>query len=101
DASLGGTRARSQSAASGQPVHSTLYKGGLTANYDVDLWGANRSATAAARASLAAQKAAAAAADLTVASSVASGYITLLSLDEQLRVTQSTLAAREEAYNLA
>lgn len=101
DASLGGTRARSQSAATGQPVHSTLYKGGLTANYDVDLWGANRSTTAAARASLAAQKAAAAAADLTVASSVASGYITLLSLDEQLRVTQSTLAAREEAYNLA
>jgi NodT family efflux transporter outer membrane factor (OMF) lipoprotein len=82
-------------------VHSTLYKGGLTANYDVDLWGANRSATEAARASLAAQKAAAAAADLTVASQVASGYITLLSLDEQLRVTQSTLAAREEAYNLA
>lgn len=36
DASLGGTRARSQSAATGQPVHSTLYKGGLTANYDVD-----------------------------------------------------------------
>jgi outer membrane protein TolC len=66
----------------------------------VDIWGVNRS-TRAAEASLAAQKAAAAAADLTVASSVASGYVTLLSLDEQLRVTESTLKSREEAFNLA
>ncbi|HDX8843680.1 TPA: efflux transporter outer membrane subunit, partial [Klebsiella oxytoca] len=50
---------------------------------------------------LAAQKAAAAAANLTVASSVATGYVTLLSLDEQLRVTQQTLKAREDAFNLA
>ncbi len=55
----------------------------------------------AAEATLEAQKAAAAAADLTVASSVASGYVTLLALDEQLRVTQSTLKAREEAFKLA
>ncbi|VTP68898.1 Outer membrane protein oprM precursor [Leclercia adecarboxylata] len=36
-----------------------------------------------------------------MASSVASGYVTLLALDEQLRVTQSTLKAREEAFKLA
>jgi NodT family efflux transporter outer membrane factor (OMF) lipoprotein len=101
DAGLNGTRARSQSAATGLPVYSTLYKGSLTASYDVDIWGVNRSTADAARASLAAQKAAAAAADLTVASSVASGYITLLSLDDQLSVTQSTLEAREEALKLA
>lgn len=101
DAGFSGTRARSQSAATGLPAHSTLYRGNLTASYDVDLWGANRSTQAAASASLDAQKSAAAAADLTVASSVASGYITLLSLDEQLRVTRSTLKAREEAYTLA
>ncbi|MGV8744035.1 TolC family protein, partial [Pseudomonas aeruginosa] len=83
DASLTGTRARAQSAATGLPVHSTVYKGGLTASYDVDIWGANRSAASAAQASLEAQKAAAAAADLTVATSVAAGYLTLLSLDEQ------------------
>lgn len=62
DASLTGTRARTQSAATGLPIHSTLYKGGLTASYDVDIWGANRSAANAAGASLEAQKAAAAAA---------------------------------------
>ncbi len=32
---------------------------------------------------------------------MASGYITLLALDEQLRVTRSTLAAREDALKLA
>lgn len=101
DAGVTGTRARAQSAATGLPVYSTLYKGSLTASYDVDIWGVNRSTAAAAEASLAAQKAAAAAADLTVASSVASGYVTLLSLDEQLRVTQSTLTSREAAFNLA
>lgn len=71
DASLNGSRARAQSAATGLPIHSTVYKGGLTASYDVDLWGANRSAADAAQASLEAQKAAAAAADLTVATAIA------------------------------
>ncbi len=101
DAGVSGTRARSQSAATGQPVYGALYKGSLTASYDVDIWGVNRNNARAAEASLAAQKAAAAAADLTVASSVASGYVTLLALDEKLQVTQSTLKSREEAYNLA
>lgn len=101
DAGVNGTRARSQSAATGLPIYSTLYRGSLTASYDVDIWGVNRSTARAAEASLDAQKAAAAAADLTVASSVASGYVTLLALDEQLRVTQSTLKSREEAFNLA
>ncbi|SPX53139.1 NodT family RND efflux system outer membrane lipoprotein [Klebsiella pneumoniae] len=43
----------------------------------------------------------AAAANLSVASSVAVGYVTLLSLDEQLRVTQQTLTSREDAWHLA
>ncbi|HDR2891180.1 TPA: efflux transporter outer membrane subunit [Enterobacter asburiae] len=101
DAGVTGARARSQSAVTGLPIYSTLYKGSLTASYDVDLWGVNRSTARAAEASLEAQKAAAAAADLTVASSVASGYVTLLSLDEQLRVTQDTLKSREQAFKLA
>lgn len=100
-AGVSGTRARSQSAVTGLPIYSTLYKGTLTASYDVDIWGVHRNTADAAQASLAAQKAAAAAADLTVASSVASGYVSLLSLDNQLRVTESTLKAREEAFRLA
>jgi len=101
DAGLSGTRARSQSSVTGLPIYSTLYKGNLTASYNVDIWGASRSASRAADASLEAQKAAAAAADLTVATNVATGYLTLLSLDEQLRVTRSTLQAREDALKLA
>ncbi|WP_039056001.1 efflux transporter outer membrane subunit [Enterobacter sp. Bisph1] len=101
DAGLSGTRARSQSSVTGQPIYGTLYKGNLTASYNVDIWGASRSASRAADASLEAQKAAAAAADLTVATNVATGYLTLLSLDEQLRVTQATLQAREDALRLA
>lgn len=101
EADLNAGRARSQSAATGMPTYGALYKGSLTASYDVDIWGVNRRTADAAQATLEAQKAAAAAADLTVASSVASGYVTLLALDEQLRVTQSTLKAREEAFNLA
>ncbi|URN97430.1 efflux transporter outer membrane subunit [Leclercia adecarboxylata] len=101
DAELNAGRARSQSAATGLPVYGALYRGSLTASYDVDIWGVNRRTSDAAEATLEAQKAAAAAADLTVASSVASGYVTLLALDEQLKVTQSTLKAREEAFNLA
>lgn len=101
DAGLNASRRRSQSAATGLPVHGDLYKGSLTASYNVDLWGEYSSETEAAKAGLDAQKAAAAAASLTVASSVASGYVTLLSLDEQLRVTRATLAARENAYKLA
>lgn len=100
DAELNAGRARSQSAATGLPVYGALYRGSLTASYDVDIWGVNRRTSDAAEATLEAQKAAAAAADLTVASSVASGYVTLLALDEQLKVTQSTLKAREEAFNL-
>ncbi len=38
---------------------------------------------------------------MSVASSVAVGYVTLLSLDEQLRVTQQTLTSREDAWRLA
>jgi outer membrane protein TolC len=46
DAGVTGTRARSQSAATGLPVYGTLYKGSLTASYDVDIWGVNRSTSA-------------------------------------------------------
>mgnify|MGYP000851859779 CR=1 FL=1 len=101
DVGVGATRARSLSAATGQPREGNVYQGLLQANYEVDLWGARSNSIDAARASLAAQQAAAAAAELTIATSVASGYISLLALDEQLRVTQATLATRENSLNLA
>ncbi|MEM6159743.1 efflux transporter outer membrane subunit [Erwinia sp. P6884] len=101
DAGVAATRARSLSAVTGQPNEGAVFQGLLQANYDVDLWGARRSSIDAADASLAAQRAAASAAELTVASSVASGYMTLISLDEQLRVTLATLASRADSLKLA
>ncbi|WP_312884989.1 efflux transporter outer membrane subunit [Candidatus Sodalis endolongispinus] len=97
EAQINGSRARTLSSVTGLPIHSTVYQGGLQASYNVDLWGAQR----AARATLEAQQAAAAAAMLTVASSVASGYFTLRSLDEQLALTRATLQTRQNSLNLA
>jgi len=95
------SRQRSLSAATGQPNESAIFQGLLQANYEVDLWGSRSNSIRAAGATLEAQRAAAAAAELTVASSVASGYVTLAALDEQLRVTQATLATRENSRQLA
>ncbi|UCB31476.1 transporter [Duffyella gerundensis] len=94
-------RSRTLSAATGQPHDSDLFQGQLQTSYEVDIWGARSSSIAAAEASLAAQQAAASAAELTIASSVASSYLTLCSLDEQLRVTEATLSTRENSLKLA
>ena len=100
-AGVAATHQRALSAATGQPYETAVFQGLLQANYDVDLWGSRSSSLRAARASLDAQRAAASAAELTVASSVASGYLSLCALDEQLRVTEATLATRENSLNLA
>ncbi|KAI0244665.1 hypothetical protein L0F63_004950 [Massospora cicadina] len=101
DAGVAASHARALSSVTGQPYEYAVFQGLLQANYDVDLWGARSSSIDAAKASLDAVKAASSAAELTVASSVASGYMTLISLDEQLRVTQATLASRENSLKLA
>ena len=100
-AGVAATHQRALSAATGQPYENAVFQGLLQANYEVDLWGSRRNSIRAAAATLEAQRAAASAAELTVASSAASGYLSLCALDEQLRVTQATLATRENALNLA
>jgi NodT family efflux transporter outer membrane factor (OMF) lipoprotein len=100
-AGVAATHQRALSAATGQPYENAVFQGLLQANYEVDLWGSRRNSIRAAEASLDAQRAAASAAALTVASSVASGYLSLCALDEQLRVTEATLATRENSLNLA
>ena len=100
NAGVAATHARALSSVSGQPYEYAVFQGLLQADYEVDLWGARRSNIAAAASSLAAIQAASAATELTVASSVASGYMTLLALDEQLSVTEATLATRENSLRL-
>lgn len=100
-AGVAATHQRALSAVTGQPYENAVFQGLLQANYEVDLWGSRRNSIRASQASLDAQRAAASAAELTVASSVASGYLSLCALDEQLRVTEATLATRENSLNLA
>ncbi|SJZ34081.1 efflux transporter, outer membrane factor (OMF) lipoprotein, NodT family [Pantoea eucalypti] len=95
------TRERTLSSVTGQPYETDVFQGLLQANYEVDLWGARSNSVSASQASLAAQQAAASAAELTIASSVASGYLNLCALDEQLRVTEATLATRNNSLKLA
>ncbi len=100
-AGVAATHQRALSAATGQPYETAVFQGLLQANYEVDLWGSRSNSLRAAQASLDAQRAAASAAELTVASSVASGYLSLCALDEQLRVTEAALATRENSLKLA
>ncbi|WP_437615028.1 efflux transporter outer membrane subunit [Erwinia sp. V71] len=101
DAGVTANRAQTLSYVTGLPYTHTAFQGLLQSNYEVDLWGARSSSIDAAQYSLEAQQAAASAAELTVASSVAAGYLTLCALDEQLRVTEATLASREDSLRLA
>jgi NodT family efflux transporter outer membrane factor (OMF) lipoprotein len=73
----------------------------LSASYDPDLFGRLRGANAAARAQLLASEGAHDVVRLGIASSVASGYITLRALDARLAVARDTLAARGDALRIA
>ena len=72
----------------------------LTASWEIDLWGRIRRETEAARANLFATEEARRGVALTVSSSVISSYITLLDLDERLRITEATVEGRREWVDL-
>lgn len=70
-------------------------------SYDLDLFGRLRQASRAAQAQLLASDGARDAVRLSVASSVATGYISLRALDRRLAVARETLASRAEALRIA
>ena len=73
---------------------------GLTAGWELDVWGRVRNLTAAADAEWRASEADRRATVLSLVSAVVSGYVTLLSLDEQLETSKRTLASRREALDV-
>jgi outer membrane protein, multidrug efflux system len=79
---------------------STTFSGLLSASWEIDLWGRIRRETEAARANLLASEEARRGVTLTVISSVIISYITLLDLDEQLRVSEATAAGRKESVDV-
>jgi multidrug efflux system outer membrane protein len=70
---------------------------GLTAGWEIDVWGRVRNLTAAANADWIASEADRRATVLALVGAVAEGYLTLLSLDDQLRTSESTLESRRQA----
>lgn len=72
----------------------------LTLQYEVDLFGRVRSATAAARAQVLESQFGREAIQTTLVSSVASLYFQVRELDEELRITRATLRARRQSLAL-
>lgn len=77
----------------------TQYDAGLTASWEVDIWGKLRSSKKAAQAALLSTIAGRQAVQSSLIADIAGTYYTLLALDEQLRVLQQTLANRNEDVN--
>ena len=78
----------------------TSTSAGFTAGWEVDVWGRIRNLTAAANADWRASEADRRAAVLSVVGATTSGYLVLLSLDQQLRTAKETLASRSKALNV-
>ena len=72
----------------------------LSASWEIDLWGRIRRDTEAARANLLATEEARRGVALTLISSVISGYVTLLDLEERLRVAEATVESRRQSVEL-
>lgn len=85
----------------GIPTTDVLAEPNATVSYDLDLFGRLRAANAATRAQLLASEGARDTVRLGIASSVASGYITLRALDARLQVARDTLTSRAEALRIA
>ncbi|MDR1614063.1 MAG: efflux transporter outer membrane subunit [Campylobacteraceae bacterium] len=69
-------------------------------NYEVDLWGRVRSSSRAAKAALLSSQASADTVKLSLTSGVVDSYFALVSLKEQLTITEDTIKTREKTLEL-
>ena len=82
------------------PNPQNAYQALLTASWEIDLWGRIQRLSESARANLFATDEARRGVILTLVSSVATNYLTLRGLDEQLVIANRTLAAYAESVRL-
>src|SRR5580765_15415 len=82
------------------PNPQTAYQAVLTASWEIDLWGRIRRLSESARANLLATDEARRGVILTLVSSVATNYLTLRGLDEQLVIANRTLDAYAQSVKL-
>ena len=85
---------------SGLPSPLSLGSFNLSAAWTPDFWGLYRKQTQAARATLLAQTWAQRAVKMTLVQNVATAYLTIRALDQQLAITQQTIKARQDSVNL-
>jgi multidrug efflux system outer membrane protein len=85
---------------SGKPI-STTYSVGLNASWEIDFFGRIRSLKDQALAQYLSTAEARKAAELSLLSSVAAQYLTMLAFDDQLVVTRNTLTNTQESYRIA
>jgi multidrug efflux system outer membrane protein len=78
----------------------TTYQANFSASWEIDVWGKLRRATEAARADLSAAEDVRSGVILSLVTSVATAYIDLRSLDQQLEITKQTVKLREESVKL-
>jgi NodT family efflux transporter outer membrane factor (OMF) lipoprotein len=100
DAAVPGSYSRSVNAF-GQGVDQEAAQPQVTAAWEADLFGRLSDQASAARSAWLASQAARDSVRLSIAGTVASGYVTLLALDARLAVARQTLEARNEALRLA
>ncbi len=82
------------------PNPQTTYQALLSASWEIDLWGRIRRLSEAAQANMLATDEARRGVILTLVSSVATNYITLRGLDEQLVISKRTLGTYAESVSL-
>ncbi|MEO8306369.1 MAG: efflux transporter outer membrane subunit, partial [Betaproteobacteria bacterium] len=100
-----GERARSPETSLTTPIpnypnSATSYQALLTASWEIDLWGRIRRLTESAQATMLATDEARRGVILTLVSSVATNYLTLRGLDEQLVISKNTLGTYAESVRL-
>lgn len=76
------------------------YSAGLSASYEVDFWGKNHAALAAAKSTALASRFDQEVVALTVVSSVANSYFQLLSLEDRLNVARQDLTTAEDVQQV-
>ncbi len=84
----------------GFPNPQTTYQALLTASWEIDLWGRIRRLSQAAQANMLATDEARRGVILSLVASVATNYLTLRGLDEQLVIANSTLGTYAESVRL-
>ena len=96
-----GSAARSRSVlANGNSITDNSFFAGINAGWELDLWGRVQRATEAERAQLLSAEESRRSVILSLVSSVATAYVRLLNLDEQLAVTHKTVDSRRESLRL-